>query len=168
MDWCIPDGTNCRVIEIPEKKIADFRSPGGDTGALLLTLTQLALNYNTTKFLIDIDTGELFGWVKNQWHRTGLHCSTQPFVIKDLTTLTAHGAATLQMDLEQEQQTSVVQLSGVQKRNAISLPPLPLLLELEAYVEQPDTMTLNMRRNYIRDWTQATLTYISEYETSQQ
>ena len=28
-------------------------------------------------------------------------------------------------------------------------------------------MTLNMRRNYVRDWTQAALTYISEYETAQ-
>ena len=61
MDWYVPDGMNCRVVEIPERKIADFRSPGGGTGALILTLTHLLLYYDTTKYLIDIDTGEVFG-----------------------------------------------------------------------------------------------------------
>ena len=62
MDWYIPDGTNRRVVEIPERKIADFHSPGGGTGALILTLTRLLLYYDTTKYLVDIDTGEVFGW----------------------------------------------------------------------------------------------------------
>ena len=33
--WYIPDGTNHRVVEIPERKIADFHSLGGGTGALI-------------------------------------------------------------------------------------------------------------------------------------
>ena len=38
--------------------------------------------------------------------------------------------------------------------------------EPDAYVQQMDVMTPNMRRNYVRDRTQAALMYISEYETA--
>ena len=58
MDWYVPDGMNRRVVEIPERKIADFHSPGGGIGALILTLTCLLLYYDTTKYLVDIDTGK--------------------------------------------------------------------------------------------------------------
>ena len=67
IDWYIPDRTNRRVVEISERKIADFHSPGGGTDALILTLTRLLLYYDTTKYLIDIDTGEVFSWITNQW-----------------------------------------------------------------------------------------------------
>ena len=166
MDWYVPDGSNRRIVEVPEKKIADFHSPGGGTGALILTLTHLLLHYNTTRYLIDLDTGEVFGWIANQWRRTGLYCSSQPFVISELTAMATRCSAALQIDLEQEQQTSVFQLAGVGKTNTIPLPPLPLLPEPDAYVQHRDAMTLNMRRNYVRDRTQAALTYISEYETA--
>ena len=152
---------------MPEKKIADFHSPGGGTGALILTLTHLLLHYNTTKYLIDIDTGEVFGWIANQWRRTGLYCSSQLFVISELTAMTTRCSAALQIDLEQEQQTNVIQLAGAGRTNTIPLPPPPLLPEPDAYVQQRDAMTLNMRRNYVRDQTQAALMYISEYETAQ-
>ena len=109
MDWYVPDGTNHRIIEVPDKSIADFRSPGGGTGALILTLSRMILHYNTARYMVDIDTGELFGWIANQWRCTGLYCSTQPFVIKELIAMTNRCSAALQMDLEQEQQTSVVQ-----------------------------------------------------------
>ena len=65
MDWYVPDGMNRRVVGIPERKIADFRSPGGGTGALILTLTCLLLYYDMTRYLVDIDTGEVFGWIAN-------------------------------------------------------------------------------------------------------
>ena len=168
MDWYVPDGTNRRVVKIPERKIADFHSPGGGTGALILTLTHLLLYYNTTKYLVDIDTGEVFGWIANQWRRTGLYCSPQPFVMSELSALTTRCSAALEMDLEQEQQTSILQPSGKRGETTVILPPLPLMPEPEAYVEQPDAMTPNMRRNYVRDRMQAALTYITEYETAQQ
>ena len=107
MDWYVLDGTNRRVVEIPERKIADFRSPGGGTGALILTLTCLLLHFNTTKYLVDIDTGEVFGWIANQWRCTGLYCSPQPFVMSELSTLTTRCGAALKMDLEQEEQTNI-------------------------------------------------------------
>ena len=163
----MPDGSNRRIVEVPDKKIADFHSAGGGTGALILTLTHLLLYYNTTRYLIDIDTGEVFGWIANQWRRTGLYCSSQPFVISELMAMTTRCSAALQIDLEQEQQTSVIQLAGGERTNTIPLPPLPLLPEPEAYVQHSDAMTLNMRRNYVRDRTQAALTYISEYDTAQ-
>ena len=103
------NGSNRQIVEIPEKKIADFHSPGGGTGVLILTLTCLLLHYNTTRYLIDIDTGEVFGWITNQWRRTGLYCTSQPFVISELTALTTRCGVALQIDLEQEQQTSVIQ-----------------------------------------------------------
>ena len=81
--------------------------------------------------------------------------------------MTTRCSAALQIDLEQEQQTNVIQLAGVGMTNTIPLPPIPLLPEPDAYIQQRDAMTLNMRRNYVRDRTQAALTYISEYETAQ-
>ena len=168
MDWYVPDGTNRLIVEIPEREIADFRSPGGGTGALILILTRLLLHFNTTKYLVDIDTGEVFGWIANQWHRTGLYCSPQPFVMSELSMLTTRCSAALKMDLEQEEQTTVLQLPRTRRENTVMLPPLPLMPEPEAYVQQLDAMTPNMRRNYVRDRMQAALTYIKEYELAQQ
>ena len=165
MDWYVPDGSNRRLIEIQDTRIADFRSPGGGAGAMTMTLPNLMLHYQTTKYLVDVETGELFGWIANRWRRTGLYCSAQPFVLKELTTMTTRCSAVLRMDLEQEQQTNVIQLSG--EANRVQLPPLPLMPEPDAYVTQVDAMSPQMRRNYVRDRTQAALTYIKEYETSQ-
>ena len=163
MDWYVPNGLNCRLVKIQDTRIADFRSPGEGTGAMTLTLLNLMLHYQTIKYLVDVETGELFGWIANQWRRTGLYCSTQPFVLSELTAMTTRCSAVLRMDLEQEQQTSVIQLSGEVRANKVQLPPLPLMPEPEAYVTQIDVMSPQMRRNYVRDRTQAALTYIKEY-----
>ena len=168
MDWYVPDGSNRRLIEIEDTRIADFRSPGGGAGAMTMTLPNLMLHYQTTKYLVDVETGELFGWIANQWRRTGLYCSAQPFVLRELSAMTTRCSAVLRMDLEQEQQTSVMQLSGEAGANKVQLPPLPLMPEPDAYVTQADVMSPQMRRNYVRDRTQAALTYIKEYETSHQ
>ena len=106
----------------------------------------LLLYYNTTKYLVDIDTGEVFGWIANQWRRTGLNCSPQPFVMSELSGLTTRCSAALEMDLEQEQQTSILQPSGKRGGTTVILPPLPLMPEPEVYVQQPDAMTPNMRK----------------------
>ena len=88
--------------------------------------------------------------------------------MSELTALTTHCCAALKMDLEQEEQTSVRQLPRAREENTVILPPLPLMPEPDAYVQQLDAMTPNMRRNYIRDRTQAALTYITEYKTAQE
>ena len=144
MDWYVPNGTNHRVVKIPERKIADFHSPGGGMGALIVTLTRLLLHYDTTKYLVDIDTGEVFSWIANQWHRTGLYCSPQPFIVSELTALTTRCCAALKMDLEKEQQTSVIQLPRARGNNTVILPPLPLMPKPDIYVQQSDAMTPNM------------------------
>ena len=95
MDWYVPDGSNRRLVEVPETRIADYRSPGGGTGTMTMTLPQLMLHYQTTKYLVDIDMGELFGWIANQWRQTGLYCSTKPFVISELTVTTTRCSAAL-------------------------------------------------------------------------
>ena len=82
--------------------------------------------------------------------------------------LTTRCSAALEMDLEQEQQTSILQPLGTRGGTTVILPPLPLMPEPEAYVQQLDAMTPNMRRNYVRDRMQAALTYITEYEIAQQ
>ena len=92
----------------------------------------------------------------------------QPFVISELTAMTTRCSAALQIDLEQEQQTSVIKLSGEGRQHTTQLPLLALMPEPEAYVTQPDAMTPQMRQNYVRDRTQAALTYIKEYEASQE
>ena len=151
MDWYLPDGSNRRLVEVQETRIADFRSPGGGTGALVMTLSHLMLQYQTTKYLVDLDTGEMFGWIANQWRQTGLYCSTQPFVIKELTARMTRCSEALRMDLEQEQQTRVIQLSNEEGRATTPLPSLPMMPEPDVYVLQPDAMTPQMRRNYVRD-----------------
>ena len=166
MDWYLPDGSNRRLVEVQETRIADFRSPGGGTGALVMTLAHLMLQYQTTKYLVDLDTGEMFGWIANQWRQTGLYCSAQPFVLKELTARMTRCSEALRMDLEQEQQTRVIQLSKEGGQVNTPLPSLPMMPDPEAYINQPDAMTPQMRRNYVRDRTQAALTYLKEYETS--
>ena len=81
--------------------------------------------------------------------------------MSELSALTTRCSAALEMDLEQEQQTSILQPSGKRGGTTVILPPLPLMPEPEAYVQQPDAMTPNMRRNYVRDRMQAALTYIT-------
>ena len=81
--------------------------------------------------------------------------------------MTTRCSEALRMDLEQEQKTSVVQLSGEGRQNTTHLPSLLMMPEPDAYVMQPDVMTPQMRRNYVRDRTQAALTCIKEYEASQ-
>ena len=88
--------------------------------------------------------------------------------MSELSALTTRCSAALEMDLEQEQQKSILQPSGKKGGTTVILPPLPLMPEPEVYVQQPDAMTLNMRRNYVRDRMQVALTYITEYETAQQ
>ena len=166
MDWYLPDGSNRRLVEVQQTRIADFRSPGGGTGALVMTLAHLMLQYQTTKYLVDLDTGEMFGWIANQWRQTGLYCSAQPFVLKELTARMTRCSEALRMDLEQEQQTRVIQLSKEGGQVNTPLPSLPMMPDPEAYTNQPDAMTPQMRRNYVRDRTQAALTYLKEYETS--
>ena len=85
LGWIVPDGTNRTLEEIKDKKISNDRSPGGgQAGAVEMTLQRLEPYYGTQFFLVDLETGEMFAYIWQQWRRAGLHCSNQPFVINDL------------------------------------------------------------------------------------
>ena len=83
--WIVPDGTNQTLEEIKDKKISNNRSPGGgQAGAIVMMLQSLELYYGTQFFLVDLETGEMFAYIRQQWRRAELYCSNQPFVINDL------------------------------------------------------------------------------------
>ena len=74
LEWYIPDGTNRQLVNILDKTVANFRSPGGGMGAMLVLLLQLTPFYRTDQFLVDLDTGELFVLIKTQYRHSGLYC----------------------------------------------------------------------------------------------
>ena len=85
LGWIVPDGTNRTLEEIKDKKISNDRSPGGgQAGAVVMTLQRLELYYGTQFFLVDLEMGEMFAYIRQQWRQAGLYCSNQPFVINDL------------------------------------------------------------------------------------
>ena len=71
LDWVIPDGSN-RTIHDVECKFANFPSPGGGQGAIMLQLPDLQLFFETARFLIDLDTAEIFTLFIRRYMRTGI------------------------------------------------------------------------------------------------
>ena len=85
LGWIVPDGTNRTLEEIKDKKISNDHSPGGgQAGAVVMTLQRLEPYFGTQFFLIDLQTGEMFMYIRQQWRQSGLYCSSKPFVINDL------------------------------------------------------------------------------------
>ena len=84
LGWIVPDGTNRTLEEIAEKKIANGMSPGGGSGAVIVSLPRLEEHFMTKYYLVDLDTGEVFAYVGQLWRRTGLYCAVQPFNITEL------------------------------------------------------------------------------------
>ena len=85
LGWIVPDGTNRTLEEIKDKKISNDHSPGGgQAGAVVMTLQRLEPYFGTQFFLVDLETGEMFAYIRQQWRRAGLYCSNKPFVINDL------------------------------------------------------------------------------------
>ena len=85
LGWVIPDGTNRTLEEIKDRKLSNDHSPGGgQAGAVVITLQRLEPYLGTQFFLVDLETGEMFAYIRQQWRRTGLNRSDKPFVINDL------------------------------------------------------------------------------------
>ena len=85
LGWIVLDGTNRTLEEIKDKKISNDHSPGGgQAGAVVMTLSRLELYFGIQFFLVDLETGEMFAYIWQQWRRTGLYCSSKPFVINEL------------------------------------------------------------------------------------
>ena len=163
LEWYVPDGTNRQLVNILDKSVANFKSPGGGMGAMLVLLPQLHPFYGMDQFLADLDTGELFVLVKAQWRRSGLYCRNNPFELEKLWKSIEHNSAIMKSDIETEEQTSVVRIWQETQRRGAQLPSLPLMGDPEIYVRCPDAMPPLARKNYIRDRMQSALTYILEY-----
>ena len=163
LGWIVPDGTNRTLEEIKDKKISNDHSPGGgQAGAVVMTLQRLQPYYGTQFFLVDLETGEMFAYIQQQWRQAGLYCSNQPFVINDLISKVECHGQVMWAELEAEQQTPLVDIRR-SPRHFETPPPLPAMDEPAIYVLHPDVMQVNTRKNYVRDRMRATLIYISEY-----
>ena len=163
LGWVIPDGTNRTLEEIKDRKISNDHSPGGgQAGAVVITLQRLEPYLGTQFFLVDLETGEMFAYIRQQWRRTGLNCSDKPFVINDLIQKVERQGQAVWAELEAEDQTPLVNIRRSPGRFEVP-PPLPMMDEPAVYVLQPDVMQINTRKNYVRDRMRAALIYISEY-----
>ena len=113
LGWIVLGSTNRTLEEIREKKVdlSQGNSPGGgQAGAIVVNLQRLEPYYGTPFFLVDLETGEVFGHLQQPWRRAGLYCSSQSFIINDLMSkIERHGQA-MQAELEAEQQTPVMNL----------------------------------------------------------
>ena len=163
LGWVIPDGTNRTLEEIKDRKISNDQSPGGgQAGAAVITLQRLELYLGTQFFLVDLETGEMFAYIRQQWRRTGLNCSDKPFVINDLMQKVERQGQAVWAELEAEDQTPLVNIRRSPGRFEVP-PPLPVMDEPAVYVLHPDVMQINTRKNYVRDRMRAALIYVSEY-----
>ena len=114
LEWYALDGTNRQLVNILDKSVANFKSPGGEMGAMLVLLPQLNPFYGMDQFLVDLDTGELFVLVKTQWRHSGLYCMNNPFEVEKLWKSIEHNCAIMKHDLEREDQTLVVRIQTTQ------------------------------------------------------
>ena len=66
LGWIVPDGMNRTLEEIKDKKISNNRSPGGGQ-AVVMSLQRLEPYHRTPFFLVDLETGEMFAYIQQQW-----------------------------------------------------------------------------------------------------
>ena len=151
LGWIVPDGTNRTLEEIKDKKISDDSSPGGgQAGAVVMMLQRLEPYFGTQFFLVDLETGEMFAYIRQQWRRAGLYCSNQPFVINDLIPKVERHGQVMWAELEAEQQNPLVDMRRSPRHSKVP-PPLPIMDEPAIYILHPDVMQVNTRKNYVRD-----------------
>ena len=162
LSWIVLDGTNRKLEKIRDGKMSDGTPGGGSSGSVVVNLPRIEPYYGTQFFLVDMDTGELFAFVQQQWRCAGLFCSHQPFVITQLMEKVKRIGQIMQAELEAEQQTPVMSIGRTPSQFEVP-PPLPMMDEPEVYVIQPDAIDTNMHKNYVRDCMRTALIYISEY-----
>ena len=163
LGWFVLYDTNRTLEEISDKKISSGVLPGGgQAGTIVMSLQRLEPYYGTQFFLVDLEMGEVFTNTQQQWRQTGLYCSNQSFSVNELMLKVEHHGQAMQVELEAEQQTPLVDIRRILNQFEAP-PPLPTLDEPDIYVLHSDAMQTNTRKNYVWDRMQAALTYISEY-----
>ena len=110
LNWIVPDGTNHKLEEIRDRKMSDGTPGGGSSRSVVVNLPRIEPYYGTQFFLVDMDAGELFVFVQQQWRHTGLFCSDQPFTITQLMEKVERLGQIMQAELEVEQQTPVMSI----------------------------------------------------------
>ena len=151
LGWIVPDGTNQTLEEIKDKKISNDQSPGGgQAGAVVMTLQRLEPYFGTQFFLVDLEMGEMFAYIRQQWRRAGLYCSNELFVINDLIPKVERQGQAIWTELEAKDQTPLVNIRRSPGRFEVP-PPLPAMDEPAMYVLYHDVMQVNTRKNYVRD-----------------
>ena len=125
LGWIVPDGTNRTLEEIRDKKISNDCSPvGGKAGAVMMSLQRLEPYYGTQFFLVDLEMGEMFAYIQQQWRQAGLYCSNQPFVVNDLISKVERHGQAMWAELEAEQQIPLVDIRRSPRQFEVP-PPLP-------------------------------------------
>ena len=161
LDWILPDGRNSQLVTQKEKHIADFPTPRGNTGAMLVYLPDLEPFYDTSKFMVDLRSGELFVKIHGKWHPAGLTCKKRNFDVDQPMALIQHASSKLKNKLYRKDkgETAVLTLDP----NKAQAPPFPFIPDIHFYVSHSKPMSPTMRKNYIKDRAQAAVTYITEY-----
>ena len=169
LGWIVPDGTNRTLEETRDKKVSSgFSLGGGQAGAVMMNLQRLEPYYGTPFFMVDLETGEVFGYIQQQWRRAGLYCSNQPFTVKELMHKVERNRQAMGAELEAEQhRTPLMDVRRTLSQFEVP-PPLPVMDNPDVYVLHPDTMETNTRKNYVCDRMRAALIYILEYAETQQ
>ena len=175
LSWVVPDGLNRKLEDIETKTIANFASPGGGTGAMLVKLPALQPYYYTEHYLVDFDTGELFAQRHRLWYTTGLTCRSRQFSPNEVDERIQRESERYRQKLEEEEQTEVIPIkqdttqylklpTPIQsKQNMAILPNLPNLPDPSCFRIFTDVMQLQTRKNYLRDRRLAASSYILEY-----
>ena len=145
----MPDGTNKTLEEIRDKVLSGTPG-GGQSGAIVVNLQRLEPYYGTQFFLVDLGIDEVFGFVQQQWRRTGLYCSSQPFSVTELMNKVERHGQAMQAELEAEQQTPLMDPGRTPRQFEVPT-PLPTMDEPDVYVIHPDAMDTNMQKNYVCD-----------------
>ena len=137
LSWIVLDVTNRKLEEIRDRKKSGGTPGGGSSRSVVVNLPRIEPHYGTKFFLVDMDTGELFAFVQQQWRCTGLFCSHQPFVITQLMEKVERMGQIMQAVLEAEQQTPVMSIGRTPSQFEVP-PPLPMMDEPDVYVIQPE------------------------------
>ena len=139
-DALIPDGKNSHLNILKDKHIMDFPAPGGKTGAMLVHLPDLEPFYNTSEFLIDLQSGELFVKLQNKWHPAGLTCKKRDFEVDQLMALIQHASIKLKNILYKNENTDVLVLEPTKAQPSL----LPFILDTGNYITHDKPMSPTM------------------------
>ena len=158
LDWVLPDGKNSQLETLRDKHIADFPAPGGNTGVMLVYLPDLEPFYNTNEFMVDLQSGELFVKLRNRWYLAGLTCRKRNFKVDSLMALIKHTSIKLKNRIYgRKEKTAVLTLDPSEAQPQL----LPFIPNVANYVTHNKPMSPTMRKNYIKDRTQAVVMYIT-------